>query len=289
MSARSGPNLISAETAAGSERATTARTRRFAAASLRRRAGLQVLACQIVCFLVVIGLWQWQTSTGRLSAFLYGSPSAIAAALLATARDGSLWQDLGITALETLFGFALGNAIGVTLGLSLWYSRFVSRVLQPFILALGSIPIIALAPLTIIWFGTGFASKVAMSTLSVVVVSIIIAYKGALGVDPDQINLMLSLRAKRPQIFRLLVVPASMTDIFAGLKLTVGFALVGAIVGEFMSSTEGLGHQIFKAGSLYAISAVFAELIVTVILALVLSAIVARVERLLLPWRHDLS
>jgi NitT/TauT family transport system permease protein len=289
MSARSGPNLISAETAAGSERATTARTRRFAAASLRRRAGLQVLACQIVCFLVVIGLWQWQTSTGRLSAFLYGSPSAIAAALLATARDGSLWQDLGITALETLFGFALGNAIGVTLGLSLWYSRFVSRVLQPFILALGSIPIIALAPLTIIWFGTGFASKVAMSTLSVVVVSVIIAYKGALGVDPDQINLMLSLRAKRPQIFRLLVVPASMTDIFAGLKLTVGFALVGAIVGEFMSSTEGLGHQIFKAGSLYAISAVFAELIVTVILALVLSAIVARVERLLLPWRHDLS
>jgi len=206
-----------------------------------------------------------------------------------TIGDGSLWTDLTATALETLAGFALGNVIGTTLGLLLWYSRFISRVLQPFILALGSIPIIALAPITIIWFGTGFASKVAMSTLSVVVVSIIIAYKGALGVDPDQINLMLSLRARRPQIFRLLVVPASMTDIFAGLKLTVGFALVGAIVGEFMSSTDGLGHEIFKSGSLYAISAVFAELVVTVILALVLSSVVTRVERLLLPWRHDLS
>jgi len=269
--------------------AATPARRRSTAVAARRQRRLQVLACQVLCFVALVALWQWQTNAGHVNAFLYGSPAEIYAALIMTAQDGSLWQDLMTTALETLAGFALGNAIGVTLGLLLWYSRFVSAVLQPFILALGSIPIIALAPITIIWFGTGFASKVAMSTLSVVVVSIIIAYKGALGVDPDQINLMLSLRARRPQIFRLLVVPASMTDIFAGLKLTVGFALVGAIVGEFMSSTEGLGHQIFKAGSLYAISAVFAELIVTVFLALVLSGIVARVERLLLPWRHDLS
>jgi NitT/TauT family transport system permease protein len=288
MSDRSGLNLTSADTVAA-PRLVTAQARRAAAVTARRRVRLQILICQILCFAIVIGLWQWQASTGGISAFLYGSPSGIVMALIATIEDGSLWTDLAATALETLAGFALGNVIGTTLGLLLWYSRFISRVLQPFILALGSIPIIALAPITIIWFGTGFASKVAMSTLSVVVVSIIIAYKGALGVDPDQINLMLSLRARRPQIFRLLVVPASMTDIFAGLKLTVGFALVGAIVGEFMSSTNGLGHEIFKAGSLYAISAVFAELVVTVILALVLSSVVTRVERLLLPWRHDLS
>jgi len=160
---------------------------------------------------------------------------------------------------------------------------------QPFVLALGSVPIVALAPIAIIWFGTGFASKLAMATLSVVVVALVVAYKGALGVDPDQINLMRSLGANRRQIFRLLVLPASLTDIFAGLKLTVGFALVGAIVGEFMSSSEGLGHAIFKAGSLYAISKVFAALTVTVALALVLSAAVSRVERALLPWRHDLN
>ena len=285
MSDRSGPNSISVEAIAEAVPAQ----RRSAAVTARRRQRLQVLTCQLIGLVALIALWQWQSTAGGLNAFLYGAPSEILAALLATARDGSLTHDLTVTALETLAGFALGNAIGVTLGLLLWYSRFVSLVLQPFILALGSIPIIALAPITIIWFGTGFASKLAMSTLSVVVVSIIIAYKGALGVDPDQINLMRSLRAQRPQIFRLLIVPASMTDIFAGLKLTVGFALVGAIVGEFMSSTSGLGHQIFKAGSLYAISAVFAELIVTVFLALVLSSVVTRVERLLLPWRHDLS
>ena len=161
--------------------------------------------------------------------------------------------------------------------------------MQPFVLALGSIPIVALAPVAIIWFGTGFASKLAMSTLSVVVVALVVSYKGATGVDPDQINLMRSLGASRNQIFRYLVVPASLTDIFAGLKLTVGFALVGAILGEFMSSTEGLGHAIFKAGSLYVIARVFADLVVTVALALVLSAIVTKLERVLLPWRHDLQ
>ncbi|NPD67054.1 ABC transporter permease [Lichenicola cladoniae] len=281
MSDKSGQNSISVD--------ARARARVSEAVVRRRRQRIQVLLCQLLCFALIIAIWQWQTATGAVSAFLYGSPSGIATALVAAVRNGSLWTDLTTTALETLAGFALGNVIGTTLGLLLWYSKFISRVLQPFILALGSIPIIALAPITIIWFGTGFASKVAMSTLSVLVVSIIIAYKGALGVDPDQINLMLSLRARRSQVFRLLVVPASMTDIFAGLKLTVGFALVGAIVGEFMSSTQGLGHQIFKSGSLYAISAVFAELAVTVVLALILSSVVTHVERMLLPWRHDLS
>lgn len=256
---------------------------------LRRRSMLQVALCQLLLLGIVLGLWEWETQGAGVNAFLFGSPSAIAAQLLAMVKDGSIWVDAWVTGLETLGGFVLGNLLGTVLGLSLWFSRFISRVVQPFVLALGSVPIVALAPIAIIWFGTGFASKLAMATLSVVVVALVVAYKGALGVDPDQINLMRSLGTGRRQIFRLLVLPASLTDIFAGLKLTVGFALVGAIVGEFMSSSEGLGHAIFKAGSLYAISKVFAALAVTVALALVLSAVVSRVERALLPWRHDLN
>ena len=250
---------------------------------------LGVLLTQLALLAVLLLLWEWATQRAAMNAFLFGSPSGIWAALMASLRDGSLLRDTYITGLETLAGFALGNLLGTGGGLLLWYSRFVSRVLQPFIMALGSIPIVALAPIVIIWFGTGFASKVAMATLSVVVVSLVIAYKGALGVDPDQINLMRSLGASKHQIFRYLVLPASLTDIFAGLKLTVGFALVGAIIGEFMSSDVGLGHAIFKAGSLYVISKVFAELAMTVALALVLSALVYRIERALLPWRHDLQ
>jgi len=271
MSAPSGTNSTSIEAAAAERVAAAARVRPVVA----------VAATQLALVGILLGLWEWGTSHGTMNAFLFGSPSAIFGHLVRMVGDGSVWSDVWVTGLETLAGFALGNLLGTAAGLLMWYSRFLSRVLQPFILALGSIPIVALAPIVIIWFGTGFASKLAMSTLSVVVLALVISYKGATGVDPDQVNLLRSLGASRHQIFRYLVVPASLTDIFAGL--------VGAILGEFMSSADGLGHAIFKAGSLYIIAKVFAELVVTVALALILSGMVSRVERWLLPWRHDLQ
>jgi len=250
------------------------------------RAVAVVLATQATLLALLLGFWEQMTASDKQAAFMFGSPSAIFRFLGQMARDGSLWRDTYVTGLETLLGFVIGNLFGTLIGLSLWYSRFVSRVVEPFVIALGSIPIIALAPIIIIWFGTGLTSKVAMSTLSVVIVALVTSYKGAIGVDPDQINLMRTLGASKFQIFRKLVVPASLTDIFAGLKLTVGFALIGAIVGEFMSSSEGLGHAIFKAGSLYIIPKVFAALVATIALALLLTFVVGRIERLLMPWRQ---
>ena len=250
------------------------------------RGNALVLACQIVVLVVLLASWEFATANSALNAFLFGSPSAIWGFLVQMWKDGSLFTDTRITALETLLGFVGGNVLGTLIGLALWYSRFVSRVVQPFIVALGSIPIIALAPICIIWFGTGLVSKVAMATLSVVVVALITAYKGAMTVDVDQINLMRTLGASKRHIFRKLIVPASLGDIFAGLKLTVGFALIGAIIGEFMSSSEGLGHAIFKAGSLYIIPKVFAALVVTIALALCLTYVVGKIEKLLTPWRQ---
>jgi NitT/TauT family transport system permease protein len=253
------------------------------------RATAAVLATQLFLLAALLAYWEHATSQNSALAFMFGSPSAIAKFLVQMAGDGSLWHDSWTTGLETLLGFFAGNLVGTLIGLSLWYSRFVSRVLEPFVIALGSIPIIALAPIIIIWFGTGLLSKVAMSTLSVVIVALVTSYKGAMGVDLDQINLFRTLGASKFQIFRKLVVPASLTDIFAGLKLTVGFALIGAIVGEFMSSSDGLGHAIFKAGSLYIIPKVFAALVATIALALILTFVVGKIEQLLMPWRRQLQ
>ena len=249
------------------------------------RRGALVLACQIAVLVVLLISWELATSKSALNAFLFGSPSSVWGFLVEMWKNGSLFTDTRITAMETLLGFVVGNVLGTLIGLSLWYSRFVSQVVQPFIVALGSVPIIALAPICIIWFGTGLISKVAMATLSVVVVALITAYKGAMSVDVDQINLMRTLGASKRHIFRKLIVPASLGDIFAGLKLTVGFALIGAIIGEFMSSSAGLGHAIFKAGSLYIIPKVFAALVVTIALALCLTYVVGKIEKILTPWR----
>ena len=272
---------MASTTLPGSLPSTQRAARRWSAV---KQTGL-VVACQAILLVVFLAGWEWVTAQSRQTAFLFGSPSAIFGFLVQMWKDGSLFRDAYVTGMETLLGFVFGNVLGTILGLLLWYSRFVSRVVQPFIVALGSIPIIALAPMVIIWFGTGLASKMAMSTLSVVVVALVTSYKGAMSVDEDQVNLMRTLGARKRQIFRKLVVPASLTDIFAGLKLTVGFALIGAIIGEFMSSSEGLGHAIFKAGSLYIIPKVLAALVVTIALALILTWVVGKIEKLLMPWR----
>ncbi|WP_075223018.1 ABC transporter permease [Acuticoccus yangtzensis] len=253
-----------------------------------RRTRLLVLLTQLALLAVLLGLWEYATYADRQAAFMFGRPTAIFGFLVTMASDGSLFRDTWVTGMETVLGFVVGNVLGTVLGLALWYSPFVSRVVSPFVVALGSIPIIALAPMVIIWFGTGLASKIAMATLSVVVVALVTSYKGATSVDPDQINLMRTLGARKWQIFNRLVVPASLTDIFAGLKLTVGFALIGAIIGEFMSSSEGLGHAIFKAGSLYIIPKVLASLVATIALALALTFVVGKLEKRLMPWRRDL-
>jgi NitT/TauT family transport system permease protein len=279
--------MSSSEQTLRSVAGSAASSQRTRAQRRRWRQGALVLVCQIALLVGFLGVWEWVTAQDKQTAFLFGSPSAIAGFLVTMWQDGSLVRDSWVTGLETISGFVMGNVLGTALGLSLWYSRFVSRVVQPFIIALGSIPIIALAPIVIIWFGTGLASKVAMSTLSVVVVALVTSYKGAMSVDPDQINLMRTLGARKGQIFRKLVVPASITDIFVGMKLTVGFALIGAIIGEFMSSSEGLGHAIFKAGSLYIIPKVFAALVATIVLALLLTWLVGKLERLLTPWRQE--
>ena len=252
----------------------------------RRRRAVQVLVTQLVLVVGLLALWECGVRAGFISGFLFGSPSAVWHFVVKGIADGSTFHDMYITSEETALGFLLGNAIGASVGLALWYSPFFERVVTPFILALGSIPIIALAPLVIVWAGTGLASKVLMSTLSVVVVALLAAFDGTRSADPLEMNLLYSMGATKWQVFRLVVVPSSLTHIFSGLKLAVGFALIGAIIGEFISSNEGLGHAIFIAGNLYNIPKVFASLLATIVIALAFVEIVGRIERLLMPWQR---
>jgi len=257
----------------------------------RKRArawSLRIAGTQFLLVATVLGLWQYGVQGKALNAFLFGSPSAIWHLLVKGIADGSMINDIYVTSMETTLGFLLGNLIGPVVGLALWYWPFWEKVFTPFIMALGAIPIIALAPLVIIWAGTGLASKVLMSTLSVVVVALLAAFDGARNSDPLERNLLYSMGATKWQVFWLVVIPSALSYIFSGLKLTVAFALIGAIIGEFVSSNAGLGHAIFIAGSLYNIPEVFASLLATVVIALVFVSAVRRIEWLLLPWRRGI-
>jgi len=244
------------------------------------------LAFGLIPLVVFLILWQWAVAGDARLQFLFASPSLVAKRLAGDVWHSGLAYDFAVTGLETLLGFLLGCGGGSILGLGLWFSEKVAQTARPYVIALGSIPIFAVAPMMIIWFGTGLFSKVMMAALSTVVVATVQAYEGARNVDPDLIALMKTFRANKWQIYRKVVVPASLVWVVASYKLNIGFALLGAFIGEFISSERGLGHYILEGGGLYDVPKVLAGVACIVVLSLGMSFLIGVMERALLPWRY---
>jgi NitT/TauT family transport system permease protein len=250
------------------------------------RETLLVWGLQAVILAACLVLWEIAARQGWISTFLFASPSKIFDVLARQFATGQLFNDVKVTTMETVLGFIVGGVGGSIIGLALWYSPLVARLTRPFIAAVGSIPVLAVAPLIIIWFGTDITSKVVIVAFSCVVVSLMSSDSGAQQVDEDEINLMRSFGATRNQIFLKVVVPSSMTWVISGLKLNIGFALIGAIVGEYISSESGVGHSILVGSANFAIDTVLAGLLVVMILVTCFNAIVRVLERWILPWKY---
>jgi NitT/TauT family transport system permease protein len=163
--------------------------------------------------------------------------------------------------------------------LALWLSPLAGRVLRPIIVALNGVPKIALAPLIIVWFGIDIGSKIASAAILTFIVALITAQSGAERVDTDLVTLMRSLGANRWTTFRKVVMPASVPWILAGLRLNVGFALIGAVVGEYIAAKEGLGYLVYYAGTMYDLNSVWLGIFALMAMALVLDGAVTVLER----------
>jgi NitT/TauT family transport system permease protein len=211
--------------------------------------------------------------------FYYGAPSKILLSFYQKIVDTTLLVDFGITFTETILGFMLGNILGVLIGLALWFSNTLFKIAKPYILILGSAPIFALAPLIMIWFGTGMLSKVVMSILSTIFIALYQAYSGASEVNPNHIAYLKSWKADKLMIFRKIIVPSSMVWVMSAFRINVGFALLGAFIGEYISSSVGLGHLIKVQTGLFNISQVLLGVIMLAIIALILNFIVAIIEK----------
>jgi NitT/TauT family transport system permease protein len=239
----------------------------------------------LIPLLLFLLLWEFVFATTARAKFLFASPSLIYAALVENIRNGTLPKDILVTGEETLLGFIIGNVVGVLIGLSLWFSNRVAKLAKPYIIAIGVIPIFAIAPMMIIWFGTGLYAKIMMAAISTVTIAITQAYEGARNVDDQQIQLLKSFGASNSQVFKKLVVPSSLVWLFNSLKLNVSFALLGAFIAEYISSFEGLGHRIFKAGGTYDVPLVLAALLCIILLALFFHLIITLVEKNFFNWK----
>lgn len=275
--------LIAAKRVARDSGAPARRPRR--ANPIDTTAGRAVL--QALAVVVFIAAWQLAADQGLVSSFLVGAPAGIGAAFLSGLRDGSLPYDTWITVYEAILGFVIGTVVGSAAGLGLWYSVFLARLTEPFIVALNSVPKIALAPIVILWFGTGLVSKVALAVSMTALVALIAAYQGAKDADRDLQSLMVSMGASKRQVFFGVVVPSTVPVIIATFRINIGFGLVGAVVGEFMSSKRGLGHLIYEASGLYDLNTVWMGLFMLMALGFVLYHLIDMLERRLLPWKLE--
>jgi NitT/TauT family transport system permease protein len=259
-----------------------------AARRARRNHRYMVWTLRVVVLVVVFGAWEL-LATYVIDPFYYSKPSLIVARLwewftVGTSK-GSIWSNLGVTLQEAVYGFLLGAVLGVVLGILFGRARLLAEVLAPFVQALNAVPRIVLAALFIIWFGLGLESKVATALVLVFFPVFFNAFQGAREVDRNLVDNARILGASRWQVMRSIVVPSATSWILASLHTAFGFALIGAIVGEYAGASKGVGLLISTAQGTFDAAGIYAGMILSTVLALLAELILGAAERRLLRWR----
>lgn len=247
-----------------------------------------VYSLRALVLLGVLAFWEISVNLW-FDPFFYSKPSLIWKKLVTWFSDGTaqgpIWEQISITLQEAVYGFLIGAIAGVVLGILLGRARLLAEVLSPFIQAANAVPRIVLSAIFIIWFGLGMESKIATATVLVFFPVFFNAFQGAREVDRNLVNNARILGASRLQVLRSIVVPSATSWILASLHTAFGFALIGAIVGEFAGSTKGIGLLISTGLSAFDSAAIYAGMVISTVLALVAELILGYLERRLLKWR----
>ena len=245
----------------------------------------RVLAWQLALAVAVLALWQGLVGAKVIDPFFFSRPSDIAARIATWATSGALWGHLFVTLEESLLGLVIGAGIGITMGFGLARSPFAAAVLDPYIKMLNAVPRVVLAPLFLLWFGLGIWSKVALAVTLVFFVMFFNTYQGVRDADKVIIDNVRMLGASERQLVRHVLIPSALTWIFSSLQTSLGFAMVGAVVGEYLGAARGLGYVISQAEGTFDTTGVFAGMTVLSIVVVIVSTGVTRLERWLLRWK----
>lgn len=233
---------------------------------------------RILVAIVIVAGWEILTRVGLLDPYYWSRPSAILQTAWVQLTRGTLLFDMLYTSGSTLIGFVLGTLAGSLLGLSFWWSKPYAAISEPYLIIFNALPKLALAPVLVILLGIGFFSKAALAFLMTVVVSALSAYGGVKSVDTELETLLYSLGASRGQVFRKVVVPWSMPWVVSSLRINIALALAGAIVGEFIASSHGVGRMVIYAGTILDINLVWVGVFVLSLLSIGMYAGVVALE-----------
>jgi ABC-type nitrate/sulfonate/bicarbonate transport system permease component len=247
--------------------------------TLRRIAGFgPAFVVAVALFL----LWQLSVQTGLVATNILPSPTSIITALVAN------WDVIALqttqTALETVLGLIIATVTGLAFAVLLDTSEWIRRAIYPLLITSQTIPMVALAPLFIIWFGYGLSPKIIVVTLYCFFPISVACADGLMGTDPELIRLLKSMGASRWQIFTMVRLPNALPSFFSGLRIAATYSVTGAIVGEYVAAYQGLGLYMRLAASAQRIILVFAAIVVITVLSLLLFGLVSLIERIALPW-----
>lgn len=240
---------------------------------------------RLTALVVLLLVWEGTVAAGWANAFWISSPSRIGLRAFELLVNGELIQHTLVTLSEAFAGLVAGTLVGVLLGLLLGSSRTVGQVAEPFIMAINSLPRVALAPLLVMYVGIGFASKFLLAFSLVVVIVMVNTLEGIRAADPTLVNAMRILGARPHQLFTMVLIPNSLPWILAGVRVSVAFAIVGAVVGEFISARAGIGYMIDHASGAYDTTGIMVPLLTLMFCAVIIDFVLVRVSAHLLRWR----
>jgi NitT/TauT family transport system permease protein len=249
--------------------------------NLRQR----VLLARVAVLGTFLAVWQGAVSFGLIDSFWVSSPVLVSKELWEEIASGDLIRNVGITVFEALIAFFISSALGIAAGLMLARSPFWDEVLAPLVLALNSLPRVALAPLIILWFGIGVVAKVVTAFTLVFFILLVNTLGGAKNVDTDILTIARLMGASRHDILWKVTLPSALPWIFAGLNIGLTYALLGVIVAEILASNQGIGYVISSGAANFNTAAVFAGLVTLAVVAWLFSAVMRRVEARLLRWK----
>ncbi|MBO5411509.1 MAG: ABC transporter permease [Clostridia bacterium] len=250
-----------------------------------RNKSILVNVARISILFVFLLLWELSARQAWVNPFITSSPSRICKAIADLHRNGTLFHHVGTTLKETLIGFAIAVGLGYSVALALWWSEALRRILEPYLVVLNALPKIALGPLIIIWCGTGSEAIVFMTVLIGLIVAIMNMLSGFMATDENKLLLLKSMGASKLQILTKLVIPSSLPNFISMLKINVGMAWIGSIMGEYIVSKAGIGYLIVYGGQVFKLDLVMSAVFILCMLAAIMYAFVALLERLVIKNR----
>lgn len=247
---------------------------------------MTLLLGRVLLIGVLLAIWEASAATFA-DEFFVSRPTIVAAKFAELVTSGRLFYHGGITVTETLAGFVAGAAAGVAVGLILGRNEGLARLVDPILVAINSLPKVALAPLFIMWFGIGLGMKIILTATIVFFLVFINTYTGVRNVEPQLIEILRLMGARERHLITKVIIPSALQWVFAGLQLSVPYALIGAVVGEIMAANRGLGFLLQDAAGQLDTGGVFAALLAIITLALLLQGAVRLLERRVTPWKQD--